>query len=111
MSNLHSSKAVKKLFHSVEMSTKFLELIRSDICELNGVVTRDDKRYFITFINDFLKYCYVYLLKLKHEAFTKFVAYKTKVENQLESKIKILRSEARSRSFDLIVGANVPLLF
>ncbi|GJS30981.1 pol polyprotein [Tanacetum coccineum] len=38
-------------------------------------------------------YCYVYLLKSKDEAIDKFVLYKTKVENQLGKKIKVVRSD------------------
>ncbi|GJZ32058.1 pol polyprotein [Tanacetum coccineum] len=38
-------------------------------------------------------YCYVYLLKSKDEAIDKFVLYKTKVENQLGRKIKVVRSD------------------
>ncbi|GJZ56410.1 pol polyprotein [Tanacetum coccineum] len=38
-------------------------------------------------------YCYIYLLKSKDEAIDKFVLYKTKVENQLGKKIKVVRSD------------------
>ncbi|GKB89526.1 retrotransposon protein, putative, ty1-copia subclass [Tanacetum coccineum] len=44
-------------------------------------------------IDDCTKYCYVYLLKSKDEAIDKFVLYKTKVENQLGKKIKVVRSD------------------
>jgi len=57
------------------------------------VLTRGDKRYFITLIDYFCKYFYVYLVNHKSELFDKFKVYKTKVENQLERKIKILRSD------------------
>jgi hypothetical protein len=42
-----------------------LELIHSDICELNGVLTEGGKRYFMTLIDDATRFCYVYLLKTK----------------------------------------------
>ena len=70
-----------------------LELVHSDVCDSNDVLTRGGKRYFITFIDDFSKYCYVYLVNHKSELFDKFKVYKTEVENQLERKIKILRSD------------------
>lgn len=47
----------------------------------------------MTFINNFSKYCYSYLLKTKDEVFNKFKVFKTDVENQIEKKIKILRSD------------------
>ena len=47
-----------------------LELIDSDLCEMNGVLTKGGKRYFMTLIDDSTIYCYVYLLKSKYEALT-----------------------------------------
>jgi transposase InsO family protein len=44
-------------------------------------------------VDDSTKYCYVYLLKSKDEAIEKFVLYKTEVENQLDAKIKMIRSD------------------
>lgn len=55
--------------------------------------TRGGERYFITFIDDCIRYCYVYLLRSKDEAIKMFRQYKSKVENQLNKKIKGLRSD------------------
>nr|KYP31709.1 Retrovirus-related Pol polyprotein from transposon TNT 1-94 [Cajanus cajan] len=83
----------KSFQNSVQKETCVLELIHSDICDSNGVITRGGKKYFITFIDDFSKYCYVYLIIHKSELFEKFKVYKAEVENQLERSIKILRSD------------------
>jgi hypothetical protein len=64
-----------------------LDLIHSDLCETNGILTKLVKRYFITFINDCTRFCYVYLLKSKDEALHYCKTYKDEVENQLERKI------------------------
>jgi hypothetical protein len=40
-----------------------LELIHFDLCKMNEELTKDDKRYFMTFIDDCTRFCYVYLLK------------------------------------------------
>ena len=69
-----------------------LDLIHSDICDLKFVQTRGGNKYFITFVDDSTKYCYV-LLKSKDEVIDKFVLYKHEVENQLNKKIKVLRSD------------------
>ncbi|KAD5960305.1 hypothetical protein E3N88_11777 [Mikania micrantha] len=45
------------------------------------------------FIDDSTRYCYVYILKSKDEAIDKFVMYKNEVVNQLNKKIKVLRSD------------------
>lgn len=54
---------------------------------------RVDNEYFITFVNDSMKYCYIYLLKNKDETIEKFVLHKTKVQNKLNKKIKLIKSD------------------
>jgi hypothetical protein len=76
-----------------------LELIHSDLCEMNGVLTKGGKRYFMTLIDDASRFCYAYLLKTKDEALDYFKIYKAKVENQLERKIKRLRSDRGGKFF------------
>jgi transposase InsO family protein len=82
-----------------------IELVHSDICEMNGVLTEGGKRYFMILIDDTTRFCYVYLLKMKDEALNCFKIYKAEVETQLEKKIKRLRSdrggEYFSNDFDL----------
>jgi hypothetical protein len=67
-----------------------LELIHSNICEMNGVLTEGGQRYFMTIIDYVSRYCYVYLLKTKDEALNCFKTYKTEVENQLEKRLNVL---------------------
>src|SRR4051812_25018517 len=76
-----------------------LELIHSDLCEMNGVLTKGGKRYFMTLIDDATRFCYVYLLQSKDEALDYFKIYKAEVENQLERKIKRLRSDRGGEYF------------
>jgi transposase InsO family protein len=82
-----------------------LDLIHSDICEMNCVLTEGGQRYFMTMIDDMSRYCYVYLLKTKDEALNCFKTYNAEAENQLEKKIKRFRSnlggEYLSNEFDL----------
>jgi transposase InsO family protein len=53
-------------------------------------LTKGGEWYFITFIDDCTRFCYVYLLKSKDEALYYFKIYKVEVENHLEKKIKRL---------------------
>nr|GEU80162.1 Pol polyprotein [Tanacetum cinerariifolium] len=87
------AKITRSSFHSVERKTDPLDLIHTDVCALKSVSTRGDNKYFITFIDVCTKYCYMYLLKSKYEAIDKFILYKNKVENQLNKKIKVVRSD------------------
>ena len=76
-----------------------LELVHSDLCEMNGELTKGDKRCFMTFINDCTRLFYVYLIKSKDEALHYFKTYKAEVQNQLERKIKWLRSDHSGEYF------------
>jgi hypothetical protein len=76
-----------------------LELIHTDLSEMNGVLTKGGKRYFMTLIDDCTRFCYVYLLKSKDEAFHYFKIYKAEIENQLESKIKWVQSDRGGEYF------------
>ncbi|KAD4178897.1 hypothetical protein E3N88_27488 [Mikania micrantha] len=87
------AKQIRSYFKSVERITEPLDIIHTDVCDLKSIPTRGGNKYFITFIDDSTRYCYVYLLKSKDEAIDKFVLYKTEDENQLNKKIKVLRSD------------------
>lgn len=66
------AKLIKVLFNKVERSTEPLSLIHTNIRDLKFVQTRGCKKYFITFIDDCTRYCYVYLLRSKDEALEAF---------------------------------------
>ena len=48
--------------------------------------------YFITFIDDYSRYGYLYLMRYKSKAFERFKEFKNEVEKQLGRSIKSLRS-------------------
>ena len=87
------SKLARTSFQSIERSSEPLELIHSDICDLKFIQTRGGKKYFLTLIDDCTRYCYVYLLRSKDEALEMFKHFKNEVENQLDRKIKVIRSD------------------
>ena len=51
------------------------------------------KNYFITFIDDYSRYMYVYLLHNKYEALDAFKVFKAEVDNQCGKQIQIMRSD------------------
>ena len=53
----------------------------------NGNRAREGFEYFITFINDYSIYGYVYILHRKYEAFEKFKEFWAEVETQLNKNI------------------------
>ncbi|KAJ9538531.1 hypothetical protein OSB04_031264 [Centaurea solstitialis] len=76
-----------------ERANDLLEIIHTDVCGPFSHVARGGYRYFITFTDDFSRYGYVYLIRHKSEAFEKFKEFQSEVQNQLDRKIKFLRSD------------------
>ena len=87
------SKLTKKTCSSVTRETKLLELIHFDLGDLKQTMTRGGKKFYVTFIDDYSRFARIYLLRSKDEAFDMFLSYKAKVENQLDRKIKRIRSD------------------
>lgn len=87
------SKQPRKPYNNVNRETKPLELIHTDVCDSTKIPARGGNRYFVTFIDDYSKFCDCCLLKSKDQVFDKFKTFKAKVENQLQRKIKIVRSD------------------
>ena len=85
-------KITKKPSKTVERTSTLLQLIHTDICEMD-YLSCHGKRYFITFIDDYSRYTYVFPLKTKDETFETFKTYKAEVENKLSVKIKSIRSD------------------
>ena len=75
-----------------------LQLIHSDICGLMNIRARHRAIYFITFIHDFTQYGYVYLICHKSQELDCFIKFMNLVENQLDKKIKTLRTD-RGREY------------
>ena len=50
-------------------------------------------RFFLLFVDDFSRYCWVYFLKHKSEVAEIFIRFKTAVERETECKLKMLRSD------------------
>ena len=59
-------------FPSNQRNSNILDFVHSDICEMNGQLTMGGKRYFITFIDDYSRFFYVYFLSSKDVALDMF---------------------------------------
>ena len=88
-----TSKLTKKTCSSVTRETKLLELIHSDLGDLKQTMTKGGKKFYITFIDDYSRFARIYLLRSKDKAFDMFLSYKAEVKNQLDRKIKRIRSD------------------
>ena len=70
-----------------------LDLLHIDLCGPMSTNARGGYEYFITFINDYSRYEYIYLMRHKSEAFEKLKGFKAEVENHRGRSIKSLRSD------------------
>lgn len=70
-----------------------LEVIYSDVCGPMQTDSLGGNRFFVTFIDDFSRKIWAYLLKRKSEVFDTFVKFKNLVEKQSGLQIKTLRTD------------------
>ena len=72
---------------------KPFQLIHSDVCGKINPDSLGGGQYFLTFIDDSSRYCWVYVIKKKSDVFNTFLSWKAVVEKQYDTKIKILRTD------------------
>jgi transposase InsO family protein len=71
---------------------KPLELAHSDVFRPVKQASISGMRYMVTFIDDFLRYVWVYFQKEKSETFSKFQEFKSAAEAEIGEKIRSLRT-------------------
>ena len=74
-------------------ASNVLELIHTDICGPFPTASWNGQTYFITFIDNFSRYGYLYRIHDKSQSLDVFKKYKAEVENQLNKRIKNVRSD------------------
>ncbi|KAI5342698.1 hypothetical protein L3X38_010574 [Prunus dulcis] len=74
-------------------ATTPLKLVHTDVCGPMQIVTKAGNRYFLTFIDDCTRMCWIYFLRCKSEVFTVFKRFRATVELQSGYKVKKLRSD------------------
>ncbi|KAL5567144.1 hypothetical protein UlMin_030308 [Ulmus minor] len=62
---------------------RLLELVHSDVCGPMSVKAQGGYEYYVTFIDDYSRYGYVYLMHRKSETFDKFKEFRAEVDKQL----------------------------
>ena len=70
-----------------------LQLIHTDVGGPQRTPSLKGSHYYISFIDDLTKMCWIYFLKFKSEVRNTFRKFKAKVENESGCKIQILRSD------------------
>jgi transposase InsO family protein len=73
-------------------STGILDLVHTDVCGPMIQMSLSGCEYYLTFIDDYSRKTWIYLLNAKSEVFTRFQEFKALMENQSGKRIKVLRS-------------------
>ena len=68
-------------------------MIHTDICGPFDIPSWGGEKYFITFIDNFSHYCYLYLLHEKSQLVNALKVFIDEVERQLDRKVKVVRSD------------------
>ena len=67
--------------------------MHNDVFELVSVLSLGKYVYYVSFIDDFSRNTWIYFLRKKSEVFDRFKEFKVLVENQIEKRIKVLRTD------------------
>jgi len=70
------------------------EIIHTDVWGVSHVLSHAQSRYFVTFIDDYSRFTWVYFLHSKANMFSIFQTFVALVETQFSTKIKILRFDS-----------------
>ncbi|MCO5604581.1 hypothetical protein L7F22_058749 [Adiantum nelumboides] len=74
-------------------ATQKLQFVHSDVCGPMRTPSVGNSLYFVTFIDDFSRFCWVYPLKAKSDVFAVFQHYVSMVENETGCKVQTLRTD------------------
>ena len=74
-------------------AASILDLIQSDVVGPIPTKSINGCRYFLTFIDDCSRYCWIYFMKQKSEVFDTFKVLKDMVEKSFNKKINSVRSD------------------
>jgi len=77
----------------ISRATHSFEIIHSDVWGINPVISYAQYKYFITFIDDYNGYTWVYFLQNKSEFFHMFKLFLAHIDTQFSVVVKILRSD------------------
>ena len=85
-------------------SSKTFTLIHSDLWGPSQVTNLIGAKWFITFIDDHSRICWVYFLKEKPKVCQTFKSFYSMIKNQFQISIKILRIDKGSEYINVVLG-------
>lgn len=76
-----------------EKAAGLLNLVHSDVCGKVGSPSLSGSEYFVTFIDSYSHFTWVYILKRKDQVFESFLEWKVLAENSVNRNLKVLRTD------------------
>jgi hypothetical protein len=87
-------KNIKKSFLSSDNRAQgIIDMVHSDVCAPMSSPSLSGCLYYVIFIDDYSRKCWIYFLKAKSETFDKFKEYKSFIEKKTGKHIRILRTK------------------
>ena len=78
---------------SDHLSVTHFQIIHSDLWGPSLSISIDDYKYYVIFINDFSRYCWLYPLVNKNDLCSIFVTFYHHIQTQFSHSIQILQSD------------------
>jgi transposase InsO family protein len=87
-------KYVKSTFHEKENRASVnLERVHTDVCGPFSVSSIAKHKYYVIFVDDFSRKCWIFFMHKKDQTFSKFCEFKALVEKESRKQVKALRSD------------------
>ena len=87
-------KFVKTTFHEKEnRASVILERVHTDVCGQFSVASIVKHMYYVIFVDDFSRKCWIFFMQKKSETFSNFCEFKALVVKDSRKHVKALRSD------------------
>lgn len=87
------NKLTRSKFGIRTKAKRLLEIIHTDVAGPINPISHDGCKYFVTFIDDYSNFVYVYGIKNKSEVFDRFKEYILMVQSKLSHKVSVLQCD------------------
>jgi hypothetical protein len=87
-------KYVNSTFNEKEnRASVILERVHTDVCGPFSVASTIKHRYYVIFVDEFSRKCWILFMQKKDQTFSKFCEFKALVEKESRKQVKSLRSD------------------
>ena len=84
---------MKTTFHEKDSrTTTILDRIHTDLCGPFSVASTAKHRYYVIFVDEFSRKCWIFFMQKKSETYSKFCEFKALVEKYSGKKVQALTS-------------------